>query len=85
MKTNTSAIYAKYNNGKSTSDYESVKNQFLHNSNIDNFYLLSVLKAMFEFIGEEMKGNCCSELRLVKKIEAARTLFPEHRKDLRNI
>jgi prophage antirepressor-like protein len=46
----------------------------------DNLYLLSILKAMREFIIEEASGHICTELRLVEKIEAARTLFPEQKK-----
>lgn len=50
----------------------------------DNLYMLSLFKAFREFIGEELIGNICTELRFVKKYEAAKTLFPEHRKNLRN-
>jgi hypothetical protein len=48
-----------------------------------NLYLLAILKAMREFIGEEMRGLICTELRLEKKIEAARTIFPEHKEKLK--
>ena len=51
----------------------------------DNLYLLSIFKAFREFIGEELIGNICTELRFVKKYEAAKTLFPEDRKNLRNM
>lgn len=46
----------------------------------ENLYLSCLLKATKEFIEEEIEGHCCTELRLIKKIEAARTLFPEERK-----
>jgi hypothetical protein len=49
----------------------------------DNLYLIAVLKAMREFIQEECNGNCSSDLRLMKKIESARILFPEDRMNLR--
>jgi prophage antirepressor-like protein len=49
-----------------------------------NLYLYSILKAMREFLIEETKGNCFHELRFVEKFKAAYTLFPEHKKDLRN-
>jgi len=45
-------------------------------------YLYSLRKAIFEFLKEETCGNIFTELRLVKKIEAARTLFPESKKSL---
>ena len=48
----------------------------------DNLYLHSILKAFREFLAEEKQGNICTELRLTKKIEAARTLFPEEKKRL---
>ena len=44
-----------------------------------NAYLYSLRKAFREFITEETRGYCCTELRLTKKIEAARLLFPEDR------
>jgi len=50
-----------------------------------NLYAISLLKAFKEFFEEEVSGNMNSELRLTKKIEAARTLFPEHRRELRNV
>ena len=49
-----------------------------------NLYMLSLMKAMREFLIEETKGNIFTELRLTKKIEAARTLFPESKQDLRS-
>jgi hypothetical protein len=49
----------------------------------DNLYLHSILKAFREFIIEETRGHCFHELRFVKKYEAACTLFPEHKNDLR--
>ncbi|MDR0572890.1 MAG: hypothetical protein LBG96_02475 [Tannerella sp.] len=51
----------------------------------DNLYLVSVVKAMREFIQEECNGNISSDLRLMKKIESARLLFPEDRMNLRKI
>ena len=53
----------------------------------DNLYLHFILKAVCEFIEEEAKGYLDSPcvLRLTKKFEAARTLCPEYRKNLRNI
>lgn len=52
------------------------------NINIDNPYLFSIVKAMQEFLMEEMKGYISSELRLMNKIEAARKLFPEEKRIL---
>ena len=54
-----------------------------YGESINNLYAISLFKAFKEFLVEEVSGNICSELRLAKKIEAARTLFPEHRRDLR--
>jgi len=54
-------------------------------NNLNNLYVLSLFKAFKEFIVEEVKGNIYSEARLNKKIEAARMLFPEHRRDLRSV
>lgn len=53
-----------------------------NNINIDNPYLFSIVKAMQEFLMEEMKGYISSELRLMNKIEAARKLFPEEKRIL---
>lgn len=53
-----------------------------NNINIDNPYLYSLVKAMQEFLLEEMKGYSFSELRLAKKIEAARELFPQEKQKL---
>ena len=50
--------------------------------NIDNPYLYAVVKAMQDFLLEEMQGNLHSELRLKSKIEAARQLFVQEREDL---
>ncbi|MCL2289167.1 MAG: hypothetical protein FWC34_00450 [Bacteroidetes bacterium] len=50
----------------------------------NNFYLLSILKAFRDFIGEEGKGYLNSIPTFVKKIEAAQTLFPEDKMSLRN-
>ena len=52
------------------------------NINIDNPYLYSLVKAMQEFLFEEMKGYAFSEVRLTKKIEAARQLFPQEKQKL---
>ena len=49
-----------------------------------NLYMFSIFKAFREFVGEEVRGNAFTELRLNKKIEAARTLFHEEAKKLRN-
>ena len=49
----------------------------------DNMYMFSILKAVQEFIAEDVKGNRFAELRLANKIEASRTLFEEQRQDLR--
>ena len=49
----------------------------------NNHYLYALRKAIYEFLEEETKGHCCTELRLVKKYEAAVELFPEDRKKLR--
>ena len=48
----------------------------------ENLYLYSLRKAFLEFIQEEVKGYCSTELRLQEKIEAARKLFPEAKKQL---
>ena len=48
-----------------------------------NLYLYSLNKAYNEFLAEEAKGHCCTELRFIKKYEAANTLFPEAKKELR--
>lgn len=53
-----------------------------NNINIDNPYLYSLVKAMQEFLFEEMKGYAFSEVRLTKKIEAARQLFPQEKQKL---
>jgi len=50
---------------------------------MDNLYLISLAKAWKEFIEEEAQGNTFTELRLMKKIEAARELFPEDKKTMR--
>jgi len=50
-----------------------------------NLYLIAITKAMYEFVQEEARGNINTELRLTKKIEAARTLFPEDKSQLRNL
>lgn len=50
--------------------------------NIDNPYLYAVVKAMQEFLLEEMQGNSFSEVRLNSKIEAARQLFTQEKVDL---
>lgn len=50
-----------------------------NNININNPYLYSIVKAMQEFLMEEMKGYISSELRLMNKIEAARKLFPQEK------
>jgi len=49
-----------------------------------NMYMISILKAMNEFVGEEIVGNCFTEDRLTKKIEAAITLFREDHEKLRS-
>ena len=46
----------------------------------NNPYLYAIRKSFFEFLQEEVKGQCCAELRFVKKYEAANLLFPGHRK-----
>lgn len=42
-----------------------------------NIFVRALLKSFKEFILEEARGEICTELRLTKKIEAARLLFPE--------
>ena len=49
-----------------------------------NMYMISIMKAMNEFVGEEIVGNCFTEVRLTKKIEAAITLFREDHEKLRS-
>jgi prophage antirepressor-like protein len=51
----------------------------------DNLYVLSIFKAFREFMCEEISGNIFTEKRLIKKIDAARTLFREDEIRLRNI
>lgn len=53
-----------------------------NNINIDNPYLYSIVKAMQEFLIEELKGYSFTELRLAKKIESARELFLQEKKEL---
>lgn len=50
----------------------------------DNLYLLSLIKAFRELLIEEVNGHIFHESRFVKKFEAAHTLFPEHKMNLRN-
>jgi len=51
----------------------------------DNLYLRSVLKAVREMIDDDMKGfYITSDCRLKNKIEAARTLFSDQMRDLKN-
>ena len=58
--------------------------QFINVTGADNNpYMRCIVKAMREFIVEEIDVTICSELRLSDKIKAARTLFPEERKSLR--
>ncbi len=52
------------------------------NINVNNPYLYAIVKAMQDFLLEEMQGNLHSELRLKSKIEAARQLFVQEREDL---
>jgi hypothetical protein len=53
------------------------------NPQTDNLYLVSIFKAMKEFIEDECNGKTvCSDLRLMGKIKAARTLFGEDMKKL---
>ena len=59
-------------------------NQMLHEiieeqRNI-NLYSYALNKAYKEFLKEERLGQIYTELRLTKKIEAARLLFPEYKK-----
>ena len=50
-----------------------------------NMYLYSICKAIDEYINEEIQGTVSyPEMQLKTKIEAARALFPEDRKNLRN-
>ena len=65
---------------------EKLTGQYIQITGADgNLYLYFILKAVSEFIKEETSGCICSELRLVKMIEAARTVVKEDRKSLRNI
>ena len=47
-----------------------------------NLYLISIFRAFFEFLCDERKGYNFNELRLTKKIEAARLLFPQEHKSI---
>ena len=51
---------------------------------VGNLYLFSIEKAMTEFLQDELRGYCCADLRLQKKIAAAHELFPEARQALSN-
>lgn len=51
----------------------------------ENLYIVAIAKAMKEFVVEECCENNFSEVRLMKKIEAARTLFGDERKLLKTI
>ena len=51
----------------------------------NNPYLFALRKSFHEYLSEETKGNIFSELRLTKKIEAARLLYPESLKALRGL
>jgi hypothetical protein len=56
------------------------------NSQTDNLYLVSIFKAMKEFIEDECDGRTvCSDLRLMGKIKAARTLFGEDMEKLTHL
>jgi hypothetical protein len=58
---------------------------YVHVSGADNnLYLISIFKAFREFLGEEFKGYCFTQLRFIEKWEAANKLFPEDRKKLKN-
>ena len=50
----------------------------------DNLYMFSILKAVQEFIAEDINGSQFAELRLADKIEASRTLFREQKQGLRS-
>jgi hypothetical protein len=55
-------------------DYQDGKKQDL-NGKKDELYYQAILMAFKQFIDEEQKGNIYTELRLMKAIEAARTLY----------
>ena len=50
---------------------------------VKNPYLYAIRKSFAEFLQEETRDIISSDLRLSKKIEAARMLFPEARQELR--
>ena len=52
---------------------------------VKNPYLYSIRKSFKEFLQEETRGILSSDLRLTKKIEAARLLFPQSRDELRGL
>ncbi|MDH6304601.1 hypothetical protein M2459_001336 [Parabacteroides sp. PF5-5] len=51
-------------------------------SAMDNPYLQSIFKAVAEYLEEELIGNAFPEFRLKAKIEAARVLFEDEKKEL---
>ena len=70
-------------NGRANQSDEKPTGQYIWVTGADgNLYLLSILKAMREFINEEISGSICNELRLINKLEAACTLFPEDRRKI---
>jgi len=74
-------------NGKyELKNHEKLSGLYIHVTGADgNMYMFSILKAIREFIGEEVKGNIFTELRLSSKIDAARKLFPEDKRSLRTV
>jgi hypothetical protein len=47
---------------------------------VENDYLRAIMNAFGDFIQEEAAGNIYSELRLMKRIEAARQLYPQEKR-----
>ena len=52
---------------------------------VSNRIIHAYRKIFWEFLVEESRGHIFSELRLTKKIEAARLLYPEARRELRGL
>ena len=52
---------------------------------VSNRIVHAYRKAFYEFLIEETRGYIFTELRLTKKIEAARLLFPEDKQKVRGL
>ncbi len=52
---------------------------------VGNPYFEVLIKSINEFLQEEIKGQCFTELRLMKKIKCARELFGKEKELLGNL